>query len=195
MRLRLVKGPFNDPDYIFELKHDGFRALAYIDERGECRLVSRNLKHLRFKTLEEALATLPVQNAIIDGEIICVDSKGVSHFNELLSRKAEPVLYAFDLLWLNGDDLRKQPLIVRKDRLAALVRSADCKRVMFAQHVEGEGKRLFAEICSRDLDGIVAKRKVGIYKDDGNSWLKVKNWKYSQAEGGHELLTRRLMRS
>jgi len=118
MRLRLVKEPFDNPEYIFELKHDGFRAVGYIDH-GECKLVSRNLKHLRFKTLEKALATLPVQNAIIDGEIICVDSKGISQFNELLSRTAEPVLYAFDLLWLNGEDWRKQPLILRKDRLAA----------------------------------------------------------------------------
>jgi len=152
MRLRLVKGPFNDPDYIFELKHDGFRALAYIDERGECRLVSRNLKHLRFKTLEEALATLPVQNAIIDGEIICVDSKGVSHFNELLSRKAEPVLYAFDLLWLNGDDLRKQPLILRKDWLAALIRLSDCNRIMYAQHVEVK-----ASGCSQRFADVIWK--------------------------------------
>ena len=76
MRLRLAKEPFDDPDYLYELKHDGFRALAYI-ERGECKLVYRNLEHLRFNALEEALATLPVQNAIIDGEIVCIDAKGV----------------------------------------------------------------------------------------------------------------------
>ena len=191
MRLRLVKEPFNEPDYIFELKHDGFRALAYI-ERGECRLVSRNLKHLRFEALEKALAALLAHNAIIDGEIVCLDANGVSQFNELLSRKAEPVLYAFDLLWLDGVDLRKQPLILRKDRLAALIRLSDCNRIMYAQHVEGEGKRLFAEICRRDLEGVVAKRKMGIYKDDGLAWLKIKNKKYSQAEGRHELLTRAL---
>jgi bifunctional non-homologous end joining protein LigD len=190
MRLRLVKEAFNDPDYLFELKHDGFRAVAYI-EHGECKVVSRNLKHLRFKTLEEALATLPVQNAIIDGEIVCIDANGVSRFNGLLSRKAEPVLYAFDLLWLNAQDLRKQPLILRKDRLAALLRRSDCNRIMYAQHVEGEGKRLFAEICRRDLEGVVAKRKMGIYKDNGIAWLKIKNRKYSQAEGRHELLTHR----
>jgi len=115
MRLRLVKEPFNDPDYIFELKHDGFRTLAYI-EGGECKLVSRNLKHLRFEAL------LPAQNAIIDGEIVCLDSNGVSQFNELLSRKAQPVLYAFDLLWLNGEDLRNQPLILRFQRLPQLPR-------------------------------------------------------------------------
>jgi len=60
---------------------------------------------------------------------------------------------------------------------------------MYAQHVEGCGKKLFAEICGRDLEGIVAKRKLGVYKDDSTGWLKIKNKNYSQAEGRHELLT------
>jgi hypothetical protein len=68
------------------LKHDGFRALAYIDA-GECRLVSRNLKSLRFESLTLALGKLPVKNAIIDGEIVCLDGKGVSQFNALLTPK------------------------------------------------------------------------------------------------------------
>jgi ATP-dependent DNA ligase len=62
--------------------------------------------------------------------------------------------------------------------------------LLYAQHVTQHGKAFFAEICARDLEGIVAKRKLGIYKDDGNSWLKVKNRTYSQAEGRQELLTR-----
>ena len=80
MRLRLVKEPFDNPDYIFELKQDGFRATAYIDQ-GECRLVSRNLKSLPFKSLGASLAVLTVPNAILDGEIIVLDNKGVSQFN------------------------------------------------------------------------------------------------------------------
>jgi ATP-dependent DNA ligase len=83
-----------------------------------------------------------------------------------------------------------RPLIERKKRLARLVRGAKCPRLLYAQHVEQHGKGLFAEIGARDLEGIVAKRKLGIYKDDGNSWLKMKNRTYSQAEGRHELLTR-----
>jgi bifunctional non-homologous end joining protein LigD len=189
MRLRLVREPSDHPDYIFELKHDGFRAVAYL-QHGECRLISRNQRNLGFETLKRSLAELPVQNAIIDGEIICLDAKGVSQFNQLLSRKGEPVLYAFDLLWLEGEDLRQRPLIERKKRLARLVRSAKCPRLLYAQHVEGKGKKFFDEICARDLEGIVAKRKLGIYKDDATGWLKVKNRTYSQAEGRHELLTR-----
>jgi bifunctional non-homologous end joining protein LigD len=190
MRLRLIKEPFDNPDYIFELKHDGFRAVVYV-ENGECRLVSRNLKNLRFESLQLALAKLPVKNAIIDGEIVCLDERGVSQFNQLLNRKAEPVLYGFDLLWLDDEDLRRLPLVERKGRLAGLVEASHCERILFAQHVEGEGKRMFEQICVHDLAGIVAKRKLGIYKDDGNSWLKIKNRSYSQAEGRHELLSLR----
>src|SRR6516162_5310056 len=143
MRLRLVKEPFDNPDYIFELKHDGFRALAYIDA-GECRLVSRNLKSLRFESLRTALGKLPVKNAIIDGEIVCLDEKGVSQFNALLTTKGRDAaaFYAFDLIWLNGADLRRKPLVERKARLCELVRRSRCPRLLYAQHVEGAGKRV-----------------------------------------------------
>jgi len=132
-----------------------------------------------------------VRDAILDGEICCPGTDGVSQFNHLLKRKAQPIFYAFDLLWLDGEDIRRLPLIVRKKRLAMLIRSSDCARILYAQHIESAGKQMFAEICSRDLEGIVAKRKLGIYKDDGNGWLKIKNRSYSQAEGRHELLTKR----
>jgi bifunctional non-homologous end joining protein LigD len=172
MRLRLVREPFDHPDYIFELKHDGFRAIAYL-QNGESKLVSRNQRNLGFEALKRSLAKLPVKNAILDGEVICVDAKGVSQFNQLLSRKGEPVFYAFDLLWLNGEDLRNQPLTTRKKRLARLIHSTDCPRILYAQYIEQYGKRFFEEICNRDLEGIVAKRKLSIYKDDGQSWLKI----------------------
>ena len=105
MGLRLVREPFDHPDYIFELKHDGFRVIAYL-QHGESKLVSRNQRNLGFEALKRSLAKLPVENAIIDGEIVCLDAQGVSQFNQLLGRKGEPVLYAFDLLWLDGADLR-----------------------------------------------------------------------------------------
>jgi bifunctional non-homologous end joining protein LigD len=174
MRLTRIAKAFDNPDYIFELKHDGFRALAYL-QNGECKLISRNLKNLRFESLKLALPKLAVKNAIIDGEICCLDYRGVSQFNQLLNRKAEPVLYAFDLIWLDGEDLRRLPLAERKNRLAALVQASRCERILYAQHVEGEGKRMFEEICARDLEGIVAKRRLGIYKDDGNAWLCLAN--------------------
>ncbi len=188
MRLRLVKEPFDNPDYIFELKHDGFRAVAYL-QNGECKIISRNQKQFGFESLKKALTKLPVQSAIIDGEVVCLDAHGVSRFNELLKRKGEPVLYAFDLLWLDGHDLRQTVLLERKGRLAKLIKSAGCERILYAQHIEEHGKRFFEQICARDFEGIVPKRKLSIYKDDGNNWLKIKNKSYSQAEGRHELLT------
>ena len=159
MRLRLVREPFDHPDYIFELKHDGFRAIAYL-QNGESKLVSRNQRNLGFESLKKALAKLPVQTAILDGEIVCLDGKGVSQFNELLSRESEPIFYAFDLLWLDGEDLRQKPLVERKKRLARLVRAAKCSRLLYAQHIEQHGKGFFAEICARDLEGDRGEAKI-----------------------------------
>jgi bifunctional non-homologous end joining protein LigD len=191
IRLRLVKEPFDHPDYIFELKPDGFRAVAYID-KGDCRLDSRNLRNLQFKSLRASLGVIPISDAILDGEIVVLDGKGVSQFNALLTTKGREaaVFYAFDLLWLNGVDLRGLPLLERKAQLCKLVSGSRCSRLMYAKHIDGAGRQFFEEICRRDLEGIVAKRKMGIYKDDGNGWIKIKNKAYSQAEGRHELLTR-----
>jgi bifunctional non-homologous end joining protein LigD len=107
-----------------------------------------------------------------------------------MSRKGKPVFYAFDLLWLNGDDLRLLPLIERKRRLHELVQRGRCDAIIYAQHIEDQGIGLFEEICARDLEGIVAKRKRGVYKNNGLGWKKIKNPKYSQAEGRHDLFTR-----
>jgi bifunctional non-homologous end joining protein LigD len=192
MRLRTAKAPFDNLDYIFELKHDGFRAVAYF-QNGECDLISRKSRSLRFLSLRLALEKLPVRNAIIDGEIVCLDKDGVSQFNWLLNKRkaSAAIFYAFDLMWLDGVDLRQTPLLERKARLFELINASASSRLLYAQHINGAGKQFFEEICARDLEGIVAKRKLGIYKDDGNSWLKIKNKSYSQAEGRHELLTRR----
>jgi bifunctional non-homologous end joining protein LigD len=117
MRLTRVAKPFDDPEYLFKLKHDGFRAIAFI-EAGECKLVSRNSNQFKsFVSLKELLGKIPVKDAILDGEVVCLDEHGVSQFNELMSRKGKPIFYAFELLWLNGDDLRSLPLIERKRRL------------------------------------------------------------------------------
>jgi bifunctional non-homologous end joining protein LigD len=90
MELRLVRNVFDHADYVFELKHDGFRGIAYI-EGGKCQLVSRRHCGLEFPSLAAALAKLPAESAILDGEIVCLDERGISQFNRLLSRKAEPV--------------------------------------------------------------------------------------------------------
>jgi bifunctional non-homologous end joining protein LigD len=90
-QLTLVLQPFDHPDFLFELKHDGFRALAYISE-GRCELVSRRRNPYKsFEQLRSNLAGLRVNDAIIDGEIVYLDSEGRSIFNELLHRRAFPV--------------------------------------------------------------------------------------------------------
>ena len=117
----------------------------------------------------------------------------MDRFNWLLSgrRANQAILYVFDLLWINGVDLRRMPFVKRKARLRELVRRSACPRLLYAQHVEGAGKEFFNEICRCDLEGIVAKRKMGMYREDRPDWLKIKNRTYSQAEGRHELLTRK----
>jgi len=101
------------------------------------------------------------------------------------------VFYAFDLVWLNGNDFRRTSLVERKAQLYEFVRRSRCPRLLYAQHVDGAGKRFFREICARDLEGIIGKRKNGLYSADSPDWVKIKNRKYSQAEGRHELLTQR----
>src|SRR5262245_50443038 len=89
MELRLIRDAFDHADYVFELKHNGFRGIAYI-EGGKCQLISRRYRGFEFSALAAALAKLPAESAILDGEIVCLDDHGVSQFHRLLSRKAEP---------------------------------------------------------------------------------------------------------
>ena len=184
-KLSLRKEPFDSDDWLFELKHDGFRCLAYLAD-GECKLVSRNRNVFKtFKPLEATLArTLKVKNAILDGELICLDAQGRSIFKTLLRRHDTPVFYVFDLLWLNDQDLRALPLIERKNQLRKLI-PRGAVHLLFANHVEGRGKDLFEAICEQNLEGIVAKRKNGTYRKAG--WLKIKNPNYTQGEGRKEL--------
>jgi ATP dependent DNA ligase domain len=114
-------GAFRHPDWVFELNHDGFRCLAYIAD-GSCELVSRRRNvYKSFAPLKEALVELRVKNALLDGEIVCLDATGRSIFKDVLHRRGAPIFYAFDLLWLNGRDLRSLPLLDRKERLWRLL--------------------------------------------------------------------------
>jgi bifunctional non-homologous end joining protein LigD len=184
-----IPEPFNDPDWIFELKFDGFRALAYVEDR-ECRLISRNAHSYKtFDPLRAALLKeLKVKSAILDGEIVYLDPEGKSQFNPLLFRRCSPVFAAFDILWLNGKDLRQLPLIERKQRLRGVVPAASA-HVMYVDSIAEQGKELFALACDEDLEGIVGKRARGSYQSDGRStsWVKIKNPSYSQAEGRADL--------
>lgn len=186
VRSRLVEKPFNDPDYIFEVKQDGFRSLAYI-ERKRCTLGISNSQH--FQLLRESLGKLRVNNAILDGEIVCIDENGVSRFNELFSQNINPAFYVFDLPWLDGEDLRRLPLMKRKQLLWKLIQKNDRVQLIYAQHIEEQGIGFFELICRNDLQGVVARRKFGTYKNSTNDWLKIKNPTYSRMKE-RQLLTR-----
>src|SRR5512146_584819 len=125
MPLVRLPDPFDDPDWIFEIKYDGFRALAYIN-RGTCSLVSRTGHTFRrFAALAQHLAdNLRIQDGILDGEIVCLDDEGRSQFNRLMFGRGDPVFAAFDLLAVNGSDQRDKSLFERKRRLATVLGQA-----------------------------------------------------------------------
>jgi len=183
--------PFDDRGWLFELKLDGFRALTYI-ERGEARLVSRNGNTFRkFPSLCDALARLRVRDAIIDGEVVCLDDDGHPSFDALYYRRREPCFFAFDLPWLDGRDLCDVPLLERKRALRRIVpRRAGAVR--YVDHVRGRGVDLFRAVCELDLEGIVAKPAASAYRVNGSRppWVKIKNSSYTRAEGRFERFER-----
>jgi bifunctional non-homologous end joining protein LigD len=193
--LRQQKTPFDDPGWIYEIKHDGFRALAVI-EQGTCRFVSRNKYPLsRFRALGEGLVKeVKAGTAILDGELAVVDDFGRTIFASMMKPGPQQVRYfAFDLLWLNGKDLRELPLLRRKKALKGILPPrAHAKHALYVDHVKGEGHWLYQCACELDLEGIVAKQSTSPYQDRpaADSWIKIKNPKYSQREGRGDLFKR-----
>lgn len=178
----LIRSPFDHhPDYIFELKQDGFRALAQVTPE-HCQLVSRRGNvYKSFRGLSESLSSLNCE-AVLDGEIVILDEAGRPQFYDLLRRRGEPSFYAFDCLMLNGRDLRGLPLVERKEILRGIMNGHP--RILYARHVERNGCDLYRLVCEQDLEGVVAKRKNGAY---GVDWFKIRNPRYSQYEGRREL--------
>ncbi len=172
-----------------ETKYDGFRSLAYIED-GECSLISRkNHLYKSFERLRHDLAaSIKAENAIIDGEIVCLGEDGRPQFYDLLYRRGEPRFCAFDLLWLNGEDMRTLPLLKRKKRLRKLIPRAKRAAVLFSDHIERTGCDIFRAACAMDLEGVVAKFKHAPYLADQrrSTWIKIKNPQYTQAQGRHE---------
>jgi bifunctional non-homologous end joining protein LigD len=193
MRLSRRPEPFDSDDYLYELKIDGFRALAQIvDGKGE--LISRNGNVFHgFTELAAWIAEhLKVEDAVLDGEIACIDGDGRPIFKDLLFRKSTCIFVAFDLLYLNGQDLRTLPLIERKRQLRKMI-GRRRSRILYLDHVENDGRLLFEQIVKMDLEGMVCKRKDSPYRvteSPSPYWIKVKNRGYSQLEGREELFER-----
>ena len=154
----LRKEPFDDPDWLFDIKYDGFRALCYL-ERGCCRLVSRNGNDFRrFDALAaEVAAALRADEAILDGEVIVADETGRPQFYDLLRGRLPPAYVAFDLLRIDRVELRSKPLSERWVVLRGLLPEGS-PTIAEALSVEGRGSELYKVVCARDLEGIVAKR-------------------------------------
>jgi bifunctional non-homologous end joining protein LigD len=123
------------------------------------------------------LARLRSRSCIIDGEAVACDDNGVASFDLIRHQRANEsiFLYAFDLIELNGDDLRRDPLEVRKATLASIVAKAS-PGIRFNEHIEGDGPTVFAHACKMGLEGIVSKRKDSTYRSGRSpDWLKMKN--------------------
>jgi bifunctional non-homologous end joining protein LigD len=160
---------------------------------GGAELFSRRDLHYRqFADLcSEISLVLNADDAVLDGEIVKLDESGRPIFVDLMRRSGRFQFVAFDVLALNGKDVRKLPLVERKRLLRAIVPKRSSS-ILCAQHVAGRGKELFAAVCSQDLEGIVAKRKAAPYAPEvtPSSWVKVKNRDYTQARDCHELFDR-----
>jgi hypothetical protein len=143
--------PFSHPEWLFEIKHDGFGALAYV-KADQCQLVSRKrYVYKRFEKLTEQIAaSLNVQTAVLDGEIVCLDDTGKSQFKSLMYRRGEAYFYAFDILQLNGKDLRSLPLHARKQKLKRLIPEQP-SALLYVDYIEQHGERLFHLACREDL--------------------------------------------
>jgi bifunctional non-homologous end joining protein LigD len=195
MPLARLHAPFDHPDWIFELKLDGFRAVAYI-ENSSARLVSRNQNvYKSFPGLTAAIETaLRVRDAILDGEIVHLGPDGTPRFYDLMRRRSPQHFYAFDLLWLDGQDLRGLPLLERKRLLRGVIPEQPSP-VLYVDHVATMGVELYRAVCNRDMEGVVAKLASAAYTPEATTWVKIKNPAYSQAEGRADFFDERAYRA
>jgi bifunctional non-homologous end joining protein LigD len=178
MLATLVDEPFNDSGWQFELKLDGYRALAYV-QKGKAELRSRNNLSFnkKFGAVYEALLNWPV-DAVVDGEIVVLDDQGVPDFNGIQQwekkRSGQLVFYVFDLLWIDGLDIMKEPLYLRREILRQII--PETGPIRFSDHIEEVGKQFFDIAWQNNLEGIVAKKMDAPYIPDSRSksWLKIK---------------------
>ncbi|MBI4188020.1 MAG: DNA ligase D [Chloroflexi bacterium] len=185
----LAASPFSDKEWLFEPKLDGFRTLAFLNE-GKVRLQSRNGLNVTgyYPALAESLKRQPASQLIIDGEIIALDSKGklcfqclqgyLQSMNRIPTERVEPpsaiIYYVFDILYLDGYDLRKVTLKQRKELLQGVLTTSD--DVRFVEYFATEGKTVYRAAIENGLEGVIAKRQDSLYEPGKRSknWLKIK---------------------
>lgn len=177
-----VDAPPDGDDWLHEIKYDGYRLLCRI-AGGKVTILTRREQDWtgKFEELAESLASLPVANAYIDGEAVILDQAGRSDFGALQNWFKTPngqrvTFCAFDLLFLDGQDLRREPLAARKEKLQALLEEAALPDVRYSDHQTGHGPAFFATAKGLGVEGIISKRADGPHAAGrGKDWLKIKN--------------------
>lgn len=180
MLATLIDAPFDDADWLFETKWDGFRMVARV-ANGKAALYSRggsNVTH-DYPSIAAALAKVR-HSAVLDGELVALDEKGRSRFQLLQNAqrfRARLRYCLFDLMFLDGTDLRKRPLIERKRLLRSILPKSSL--LHFSRHVRRSGKDCFRKAQRAGLEGIIAKRADSLYRSGHRSrdWLKIKTAK------------------
>ena len=173
-----AKAPPSGPGWIHEIKHDGFRILARRDSAG-VRLITRNGNDFtaRFPLAVDAVTRLPAHSFLLDGEAIVTNERGLAVFDliRLQRHGKDAVSIAFDLIELEGEDLRRTPIEQRKRKLAKLVRGPH-PGIVLNEVFEGDGDVLFKHACKLGCEGIVSKRLGFPYRSGRSAhWVKVKN--------------------
>jgi bifunctional non-homologous end joining protein LigD len=181
-----VDEPPSGKEWLHEIKFDGYRTIAIVDE-GKARLLTRNGHDWtnKYAALAEAFAALTVKSAVIDGEVVVPDELGVTHFGDLQDaiangESSRMVFYAFDLPYLNGYDLTGVALVERKKLLEKLLAPVvgDHSAIQYSAHVAGQGNVLFDKASEAGLEGVVSKRADAHYfQDRSKTWLKAKSKK------------------
>ena len=176
-RPSLSKQPPTGELWVHEVKHDGYRLQVHV-RGGRVRLFTMNAADWteRYPRIVAEAARLN-RDAVLDCEVICTDESGRSDFDRLHSRcfEHEAIACAFDLLKLDGADLRRRPLAERKEALRKLLKRAD-DGIQYVHHHHDDGEKLFEAACKLGLEGIVSKRLTATYKSGpSKSWIKVRN--------------------
>jgi len=182
MLAKLIAAPFDDKDWLFEIKYDGYRVLADCDGQGNVELYSRNLLSFNqaYPAIVEELKKIE-HPCLLDGEVVVEDKKGRSHFQLLQNlgqSNGSGILkyYVFDLLSLDGNDITGLALTKRKELLKLLLKNYKLKNIFYSEHVMAKGNQLYKQAIKQRLEGIMAKNAESVYHPGKRSgdWLKVK---------------------
>lgn len=177
----LSEVPPQGEDWIHEIKYDGYRTLCLKNKKSIKLLTRSGLNWTKkYHDLEIECKKIKADSVVLDGEIVWLDEKGVSQFHGLQDsleekKSADLLYYVFDLLYLNGFDLRGLPLLDRKKLLKEILENSDTKKVLFSEHWQDAGKDVLLRACSNQLEGIISKNIKSHYSSGRNrNWIKTK---------------------